>query len=60
MQAMALPRRLGRDVMLMLSHAGDGVDKATWPLRDVGADDHANVTPGLICIKILGKEKTIK
>jgi hypothetical protein len=35
MLAMVLPRRLSRNVMSVLSHAGDGVAEATWPRRDV-------------------------
>jgi hypothetical protein len=44
MLAMMLPRRLGRDAMSVPSHASDGPDEATWPWRDVAADNHANVT----------------
>jgi hypothetical protein len=60
MLAMALSRRLGHGAMSVPSHAGDHSAEATWLWRNVGADDHANVTPGLICIQILGKEKTMK
>jgi hypothetical protein len=38
MLAIALPRRLGRNVMSMLSHAADGAAKVTWPWRDVTAE----------------------
>jgi hypothetical protein len=31
MLAMMLPKRLDRDVMKMVSHAGDNVAEATWP-----------------------------
>jgi hypothetical protein len=46
---MMLPRQLGRGAMSVPSHAGDRATEATWSRRDVGADDHGNVTPGLIC-----------
>jgi hypothetical protein len=49
MLVMALPRRLGRGAMSVLSHAGDCAAEATCSWRDVGADDHANMAPGLIC-----------
>jgi hypothetical protein len=49
MLAMALLRQLGRGAMSVSSHAGDRAAKVTWSWRDVGANDHANVTPGLIC-----------
>jgi hypothetical protein len=49
MLAMAPPRRLGRGVMLVSGHAGDHDAESTWSRHDVGADNHANVTPGLIC-----------
>jgi hypothetical protein len=32
---MVLPRRLGRGMMYMSSHADDGATEATWPWRDV-------------------------
>jgi hypothetical protein len=35
--------------MTLPSHASDGTAEATWSHLDVDADDHANVTPGLIC-----------
>jgi hypothetical protein len=34
--------------MSVSSHAGDHAIEVTWPRRDVGVDDHANVTPSLI------------
>jgi hypothetical protein len=43
-----LPRRLGHDTMSVSSHVGDHAIEVTWPRRDVGVDDHANVTPSLI------------
>jgi hypothetical protein len=49
MLAMALLRQLGRGVMLVSSHASDRAAKVTWSWRDVSADDHAYMTPGLIC-----------
>jgi hypothetical protein len=49
MLAMTLLRRLGRGTMSVLSHAGGRIAETTWPRRDVDADGHANVTPGLIC-----------
>jgi hypothetical protein len=49
MLAMALPKQLGRDAMFVSSHAGDHAVDVTWLWCDVGADDHATVTPGLIC-----------
>jgi hypothetical protein len=48
MLEMALPRRLGRGAMSVLSHVGDHATKVTWPWRNVRVDDHANVIPGLI------------
>jgi hypothetical protein len=36
MLAMVLPVRLGYEVMLMLSHAGDGAAKSCWQLRYQG------------------------
>jgi hypothetical protein len=44
MLAMTLLRQLGRDVMSVLSHVGDGAAETTWRWHDVAADDHANVT----------------
>jgi hypothetical protein len=38
MLAMVLSRQLGRDLILVLSHASDGATEATWPRRDVGAE----------------------
>jgi hypothetical protein len=40
MLVMALPRRLGRGAMSMLSHAGDGTAEATWPWRDVDIESY--------------------
>jgi hypothetical protein len=48
MLVMALPRRLGRGAMPVLSHVGDHATKVTWPWCNVGVDDHANMIPGLI------------
>jgi hypothetical protein len=48
MLAMTLPRQLGHNTMSMPSHASDGDAKATWPWRDVAADDQANMASGQI------------
>jgi hypothetical protein len=45
---MSLPRRLDHGMISLSSHASDGTAEATWLWRNIGADDHANVTPGLI------------
>jgi hypothetical protein len=49
MLAMALLRRLGRGSMSVSSYADDRAAEATWLRRDVGVDNHANVTSCLIC-----------
>jgi hypothetical protein len=52
---MSMPRRLGHSAILMPSHVSDGVVEVTWSWHIVTADDHADMTPGLIYIYILGK-----
>jgi hypothetical protein len=36
--------------MVLPSHALDGTTEVTRPRCDVHANDHANMTPGLICM----------
>jgi hypothetical protein len=48
MPAMALPGRLGRSAMSVPSNVGSCTAEVTWSRCDVDANDHANVTPGLI------------
>jgi hypothetical protein len=38
MLVMVLPRQLGRDTMLVSSHAGDDAVEVTWPWRDVSTE----------------------
>jgi hypothetical protein len=52
---MSMPRRLGHSAILMPSHVSDGVVEVTWSWHVVTADDHADMTPSLIYIYILGK-----